>query len=422
MRNPLMVRVLLVTWLASLLGCAAVPHVVRFRSASGATWTYRPSSRAEPIQISQRQFQESVRSTARALPDWERPVEDARLFFEIPERSGVYLYEVRTHRLIPERADSPMDEVSNEQWVADYKAWCGSTGLGHGDCLGILLDGHLTSHGRYVLALWISRGEVLEEAIQSARETGRPKAVLAMLASGVGMYFMLWALPEPISKGVAAGITIALIGYLGFDTVLQMGTAFDQLVRESDQAKDFAELRAAGQRFGKVFGQNAARALISLAAAAIGRTGGDLASKLPSLPGAPQMSRVVLEAIGFDMAMMTEVEAVVVSPGTVSISLASGSAVTMAVASRPGGGENTLRITFSEQGTAGHGARHLEGTGLTREGVEEAITAEIRSVAARADIRGSFWGRVSLQGRVIEFRAYPLPDGRINVGTYYPIR
>ncbi|HZN94517.1 MAG TPA: hypothetical protein VFB81_17505, partial [Myxococcales bacterium] len=240
-------------------------------------------------------------------------------------------------RLIPESADSPMDEVSNERWVADYKAWCARTRLGTGDCLGILLDGHLTSHGRYVLGLWISRSEVLEAAVESARETGQPKAVLATLAGATGMYFMLWALPEPISKGVAAVITIGLIGYLGFDTVLELGTAFDRMVRESDQAKDFAELREAGQRFGKVFGQNAARALIALTAAAIGRTGGGLVAKLPSLPGASQMSQAVLDGIGLDMAVVGEVEAVVISPGAVSISLASGSVVSMAVAGKPAG-------------------------------------------------------------------------------------
>jgi len=98
--------------------------------------------------------------------------------------------------------------------------------------------------------------------------------------------------------------------------------AFEQLVRESDQARDFAALREAGQRFGKVFGENAARALVSLAAAAIGRTGGELISKLASLPRADPLFRAVLEQGGFDLAAVGALETVVVSPGTVSISLA----------------------------------------------------------------------------------------------------
>ena len=71
--------------------------------------------------------------------------------------------------------------------------------------------------------------------------------------------------------------------------------------------------------------------------------------------------------------------------------------------------------------TFGHGARHLVGTGLGREEVESAIGAEVRSVAAKAGLGGSFWGRVPVGGKTIEFRAFPLPGGRVNVGTYYPL-
>ena len=33
---------------------------------------------------------------------------------------------------------------------------------------------------------------------------------------------------------------------------------------------------------------------------------------------------------------------------------------------------------------------------------------------------GGFWGRVTVEGQTIEYRAFTLPDGTINVGTYYP--
>jgi len=373
-------RCLLGLWLALLASCSAAPHVVRFRNAAGATWTYQPTRRAEPIVISDQQYQVAIQALSAGVPPWTRPLEDARHFFGIPERSGTFLYEVRTRRLIPEEEGGPMDEVSIEKWVADYKAWCAGTKLGTGDCLGILIDGKLTSHGRYVLALWISRGEVLEAALESARQSGRPKEVLIALACATGMYFMLWALPEPASKGAAAVITIGLIGYLGVDTVLSLGTAFEQLVRESDQARDFAALREAGQRFGKVFGENAARALVSLAAAAIGRTGGELISKLASLPRANQLFKVVLEQGGLDLAAAGTLETVVVSPGAVSISLTAGSTL-MASATQLGTGhplaevpqasnpklQNTLRELFRDSdkipgGTAG-AVRHELKTG-----------------------------------------------------------
>jgi hypothetical protein len=69
--------------------------------------------------------------------------------------------------------------------------------------------------------------------------------------------------------------------------------------------------------------------------------------------------------------------------------------------------------------TFGHGARHLVGTGLDQAAVESAIQANVQSAAASASSTGSFWGRVIVDGKSIEFRAHTLSDGLINVGTYY---
>lgn len=69
--------------------------------------------------------------------------------------------------------------------------------------------------------------------------------------------------------------------------------------------------------------------------------------------------------------------------------------------------------------TFGHGARHLAGTGLDQTDVEGAIEAQVKDQASRASSTGSFWGRVEVDGQTIEYRAYTLPDGTINVGTYY---
>lgn len=69
---------------------------------------------------------------------------------------------------------------------------------------------------------------------------------------------------------------------------------------------------------------------------------------------------------------------------------------------------------------AAHGARHLEGTGLTSEAAESAIAKHVQQAVKEASETGAFWGRVTVEGRVIEYRAFTLPDGTINVGTYYP--
>ena len=68
--------------------------------------------------------------------------------------------------------------------------------------------------------------------------------------------------------------------------------------------------------------------------------------------------------------------------------------------------------------TFGHGARHLVGTGLDQGDVESAIESQVSGSVTGADSTGSFWGRVAVNNQTIEYRAYTLPNGSINVGTY----
>jgi RHS repeat-associated protein len=69
----------------------------------------------------------------------------------------------------------------------------------------------------------------------------------------------------------------------------------------------------------------------------------------------------------------------------------------------------------------GHGARHLAGTGLAESEVNAAISAQISRQVSTGTATGEFWGRVIVNGQTIEYRAYTLPDGTINVGTYIVI-
>jgi hypothetical protein len=73
---------------------------------------------------------------------------------------------------------------------------------------------------------------------------------------------------------------------------------------------------------------------------------------------------------------------------------------------------NAINVSF------GHGARHLVGTNLTQDAVEFAVRSEVQKIGQAA---GNYWGRVGVQGTLIEYRAYPLANGTTNVGTYYPI-
>jgi len=59
---------------------------------------------------------------------------------------------------------------------------------------------------------------------------------------------------------------------------------------------------------------------------------------------------------------------------------------------------------------------------ITPEAVESAITGQIRRQATQsASATGEFWGRIAMEGHVIECRAFTLPGGTINIGTYYRV-
>lgn len=80
-----------------------------------------------------------------------------------------------------------------------------------------------------------------------------------------------------------------------------------------------------------------------------------------------------------------------------------------------GAGEAAPRVGF------GHGARHLVGTGLTQHDVEAAITRQVRHSVRGGKASGSFGGRLKVGGETIEYRGYGLDNGKLHVGTYYPV-
>ena len=101
---------------------------------------------------------------------------------------------------------------------------------------------------------------------------------------------------------------------------------------------------------------------------------------------------------------------------------------TLAGAALFAGGEGEIAAEGADVGasdvvdiTFGHGARHLAGTALDSGEVESAIQSQIGESVSNASATGSFWGRTIVGGQTIEYRAYTLPNGTINVGTYYVV-
>ena len=85
-----------------------------------------------------------------------------------------------------------------------------------------------------------------------------------------------------------------------------------------------------------------------------------------------------------------------------------------------GGGGITDKIKIRDMEVSfGHGGRHLAGTNLSTEEVNQAIAKDIIAKNKRA---GQFYkGRINIKGIEIEYTSYVVEDGFINIGTYYPV-
>jgi hypothetical protein len=205
---------------------------------------------------------------------------------------GQWLAEVshgRVLTLVPLDRDAPLSPQAALALRRDYTRWCQSRG--GGDCLHLLEDGDfLRAEDRRTLALALALGGVLEEtrgALQ--RELLDPHALLSLLVWTAGMYAMLWLVPEPATKGVAAALTVLLVAWLGVDTFWNLLEGWARLVEQAHAAHDFAQLREAADAYARVLGQDAARALILGVATLTGRTLGELASRVKALPEASQL-------------------------------------------------------------------------------------------------------------------------------------
>ncbi|HVG63203.1 MAG TPA: hypothetical protein VNA24_31860 [Hyalangium sp.] len=158
------------------------------------------------------------------------------------------------------------------------------------------------------------------------------------VVAGMTMYAILLALPEPVTKGLAALLTLGAGAYLGWDTVWRLIDGWLVLMKEVDRATTFDELYAAGEKFGEVMGEKAARAFVMLATAAMGNSAAGMAAKMPTLPGAGQAA-VVAEAqmnLRWTAPALAQVESVAITAEGVTIALAP-HAVAMAARNSSGG-------------------------------------------------------------------------------------
>jgi hypothetical protein len=300
--------------------------------------------RTEPVKVSAADFRKALRERAREVRAPAQPEEAARYLLE-EELQAELVAEVergRVVRMVPMEEDSPLSAVSNAALVAWYQSFCAER-HGGGDCLGLVADGPVLDRAdRRTLALAYAFDSLLPETREALGEMVSPQALMAMVVWSAGLYFMLWLVPEPVTKGVALLLTLGFIAWLGVDTVWSLMDGWARLVHDADRATTPEELREAGRKFAQVMGQNTARVVVLLVTAAVGGGAARFSQKLPKLPGF-ERAAAQAEAQGVRLAAAGEVEAVAFpAEGTLTLMVRSPGSRAAAVAAETRAGVSII--------------------------------------------------------------------------------
>jgi hypothetical protein len=217
--------------------------------------------------------------------------------------------------------------LTGEEWrtplARSYGSFCERQGT-PGDCLELFKDGPgLDGEDKRDLALALSVSAALEARDAELRGMFSTTQLWTTLSLTIIGYLALVSAPEPVSKGVAAALALLMWGYLGWE-LFDLVRAWFKLWEEAAEASTFAELREAGDRFGKVIGPNSVRILLLLGTAAVGETAA-LVSKAPKLPGFAKAAGALESHAGIRDVLTAVQEAdkvkVAVAEGTFSVVL-----------------------------------------------------------------------------------------------------
>jgi hypothetical protein len=253
-------------------------------------------------------------------------------------------------------------EAWQSKLARDYGSYCERRRT-PGDCITLFDDGpYLQEDDKRSIAMALAVGPALEGVDAELRAMLDPTRVLATVSITLTGYMALLLAPEPVSKCLDAAFTVLLWGYLGFE-FFDLIRAYVQLSEDAARATTLAELREAGERFGRVIGPNSVRVLVLLGTAAVGETAA-LMSKAPKLPGFGQASRNAEVNAGLRMVdAATGAERVIISvpEGTLRVVLPV-TAVAMAAQS---GGSGPPGMTGGKPFLNGHRAWRSH-SGMTR--------------------------------------------------------
>jgi len=271
---------LVVPWLAA---CVSGPPV-RLETGQGAPLVYRPpADEPPPVRVSQQEFVSALTDLMLQAP----------MSLELPRREG---------RVVRASWSASTGEPA-QAWM---ERQCAPSEPPEG-CLVLPSNAPPPETlARLRLALSFAMDTVWEGAAVPLSEYMDPLAFKVMVYTALCTYLVLLLapVPEPVTKGVAAVLTVYLVAYLGLGPMRELVRAGDRLLEESERATSTEELRAAGQRFGRMLGDSGMRVLLLMVTTALGGKG-SMVGKGPKLPGfgkaallSPVRTGVRLEAAG----------------------------------------------------------------------------------------------------------------------------
>jgi hypothetical protein len=257
------------------------------------------------------------------VSDFELNEAMATLVLNMPLRVAGSHFPLYLHRKLALASVPLTDEAWRTPLARSYGRFCERQGT-PGDCLGLFKDGPgLDGEDKRDLALALSVNAALEARDTELRGMFSTTQLWTTLSITLIGYMALVAAPEPVSKSVAAALALLMWGYLGWE-LFDLVRAWFKLWEEAAEASTFAELREAGERFGKVIGPNSVRILLMLGTAAVGETAA-LMSNAPKLPGFAKAAGALESHAGIRDVLTAAQEAdkvkVAVAEGTFSVVL-----------------------------------------------------------------------------------------------------
>ncbi len=188
----------------------------------------------------------------------------------------------------------------------DYRMWCERRHK-PSDCLDLLRSGPVLSEsGKYKIAFDIALGAQWEGFAGELNGMADPALVRVVLLGTMVAYMGAIAFPEVITKGIAAAATVVLTAYLGAEAVWNLVFGWIHMVGEVKAATTFAQVHAAGERYGIRVGAQTARVLVMVATCMLAQAGRFLAlvMRLPKFAeasaalGADTGGKLVLADLG----------------------------------------------------------------------------------------------------------------------------